>query len=391
VTSFNPLLPILSILIVIALIYQYPAKTISKEKQLTTSLELVNFAKHKIAHTIRKTYVPESFIKIYVSTEEALQQGLSEANLSEGNTAIYLSDGHYKLTKTLVISKPNILLLSKSGDPQKVLLSGSGMQAYKKVFHVVLVASHGTIIDGMTLQNTSHHLVQIQGGKGANDFVLRNCVLQDSYQQLIKVTASASMKADNGLIENCIFQYTRGIGPNWYIGGIDAHGATNWIVQNNLFMNIASPGKRISEHAVHFWDKSESNIVRHNYFVENDRAIGFGMRLKTRANRIRDNIGGSIYNNLIYHSSQRIGFADVGIVVENSPDTEIKNNFIYQLHKYPNAIEFRFDDTDNVFIENNITNRDITGRNGAKATMHNNEKLSLSLMQQRMREMLTGI
>ncbi len=81
----------------------------------------------------------------------------------------------------------------------------------------------------------------------------------------------------------------------------------------------------------------------------------------------------------------------MGIVVENSPDTEIKNNFIYQLHKYPNAIEFRFDDTDNVFIENNITNRDITGRNGAKATMHNNEKLSLSLMQQRMREMLTGI
>jgi hypothetical protein len=379
-----------SVLLIFSLIYQSSIVCNAKETPVSQSVEIISFAKKHIAATVRRSSVPASYNKVYVNTADRLYRELQDANNASGNTAIYLANGHYNITKTLQINKPNILLLSHSGDPKKVVLSGPGMQSQDQVFHIILVASQGIIVEGMTLQNASHHLIQVQGEKNADNFVLRNCILQDSYQQLIKITASNGLTADNGYIENCIFQYSQGIGPNWYIGGIDAHGATNWIVQNNLFLNIKSPEKRISEHAVHFWDRSKHNIVRNNFFVDNDRAIGFGMKLQGRADRTQDNIGGSIHNNLIYHRANNVGFADVGIIIENSPNTEIKNNFIYQLHKYQNAIEFRFDDTANVFIENNTTNRNISSRNGAKAALRNNEKLNSGLMQKRMREMLIG-
>jgi hypothetical protein len=379
-----------SVLLIYSLVCQSAIACNAKETPVSESVEIISFAKKSIAATVRRTSVPAIYNKVYVNTIDSLYSKLEDANNAGGNTAIYLSNGHYEITKTLQINKPNILLLSHSGDPKKVVLSGPGMQSQVEVFHILLVASHGIVVDGMTFQNASHHLIQVQGEKNADNFILRNCVLQDSYQQLIKITASNGFTADNGYIENCIFQYSEGIGPNWYIGGIDAHGATNWIVQNNLFLNIKSPKQRISEHAVHFWNKSKHNIVRNNFFVDNDRAIGFGMKLKSRADRTQDNIGGSIHNNLIYHSSKNVGFADVGIIIENSPDTVISNNFIYQLHKYPNAIEFRFDDTDNVTIENNTINRNITSRSGAKATLRNNKKLNSGLMQKRMREILIG-
>lgn len=85
------------------------------------------------------------------------------------------------------------------------------------------------------------------------------------------------------------------------------------------------------------------------------------------------NLGGVIDSNVIYHEKKRNhNFADTGIILENSPETIIKNNIIYFEHNYPNAIEFRFEATKNVTIINNITNRGIVRRNGAEAMIYAN-------------------
>jgi hypothetical protein len=64
--------------------------------------------------------------------------------------------------------------------------------------------------------------------------------------------------------------------------------------------------------------------------------------------------------------------ADVGISLESSPGTRVCNNTIYFDNSYPNAIEYRFDATRNVSIINNLSNRAITARDGASATVSSN-------------------
>jgi hypothetical protein len=198
--------------------------------------------------------------------------------------------------------------------------------------------------------------------------VLRNCILRDAYQQLVKVSVdrdNTSISSDGGLIENCVLEYSAGAGPNFYIGGIDALGAKNWTIRGNTLRNIASPHTAVGGFAIHFWSGSESNVVERNTIIDCDRGIGFGLD-------DAPNIGGVIRNNMIYHAANGAPFGDVGIAVTDSPDSRVYNNTIFVEHPYPNAIEYRFPGTRNVMIFNNLTNRRIQSRDGGSGTTRGN-------------------
>jgi hypothetical protein len=198
--------------------------------------------------------------------------------------------------------------------------------------------------------------------------VIRNCILRVAYQQMIKVSndpAARGVSSDDGLIENCLFEYTAGVGPQFYIGGIDAHGSKNWVVRNNTFRNIASPSRSVAEFAVHFWDGSAGNTVERNLIVSCDRGIGFGLDGK-------GNTGGIIRNNMIYHAAGTGRFADTGIALTESPGTQVYNNTVVMDNSFPWAIEYRFAATTGVLIVNNLTNKPIVSRNGASGAVASN-------------------
>jgi hypothetical protein len=338
------------------------------------------------ASTIAKTFSspvtkpPSHFTVVRVSSSQELKNAIDAAHKRGGQTAIYLANGEYQMDKTIRITVPDIMLLSQSHNPYETTIRGAGMKRTSKVQNILEVRSHGFVLDGIRLTDAPNHLIQIAAENNASRPIIRNCILQDSYEQLLKVSYDQFKRAKNisydGVVEQRIFQYTKGRAPYYYTGGIDALGAKNWRVENNIFKDIASPAKRIAQHAVHFWVNSSGNVVRNNIFIDNDRAIGFGMKQKRREGKTLDysSKGGEISGNIIYHADNDDPFADTGIVLEASPNTLITENYILMQHSYPRAIEYRFEETTNVLITHNHTNKMIRARDGGSAFLKGNRQ-----------------
>jgi hypothetical protein len=306
---------------------------------------------------------------VTVGTVSELQNAVATANSVGGSTTILVQDGTYTLSDTLYVDVPNVTIAGQSGDRTKVVIQGDAMSSSANVGNVIRVAASNFQLRDVTLQKSRWHLIQIAGESNADSPIIKNCILRDAYEQILKVSqdsAIPNVTSDNGLVENCLFEYTAGVGPQYYIGGIDAHGAGNWIVRNNIFRSIISPSDFVAEYAIHFWDHPASNnIVEKNLIVNCDRGIGFGLHG-------RGNTGGIIRNNMIYHAANTGAFADVAIALADSPHTQVYNNTVFMEHDFPWAIEYRFPSTTEVLIANNLTNLPILSRDDAAATVTNN-------------------
>jgi hypothetical protein len=305
---------------------------------------------------------------VNVSTATQLANAVATANSAGGNYTIVLADGTYTVPNTLHITAPNVTITSASGVRENVIVQGDAMSANAAIGDVILASASYFTVSNLTLQHSGWHLLQVAGEVNADNAVIHNVVFRDAYQQLLKVSfdpSTPTVTGDNGVIEDSLFEYTAGIGPEYYIGGIDVHGGQNWIVRGNTFRSIISPDTSVAEFAIHFWDGSGNALVEKNLIVNCDRGIGFGL-----ANE--GNTAGIIRNNMIYHAANDGQFEDVSIYLEDSPNSQVYNNTILAEHTYPNAIEYRFAPTSGLLIVNNLTNKAITARDGATATTGSN-------------------
>jgi hypothetical protein len=301
---------------------------------------------------------------VIVTNYAELYEAVFQANLG-GDHTIILQDGVYTLEDALWVEAPGVTVRSQSGNRAAVIIEGQGMAG--DVTHIFNVAGANFTVRDVTLRRVSQHAVQLQGQLDADGPVIRNVVIQDTGEQMVKVAYDAAhpeVGSDNGLVEDCFFEYTAGIGPQWYIGGVDAHNARNWIIRGNTFRGIRSPSEDVAEFAVHFWSDSQNTLVEGNLISNCDRGIGFGLG-------DRGHQGGIIRNNMIYHDASE-GFADVGIALESAADAQVYNNTIFFEHSYPNAIEYRFPATTGAFIANNLCNRAILNRDDASGTVSHN-------------------
>lgn len=305
---------------------------------------------------------------VVVSNVAALQGAVATTDKAGGHTRIILEPGTYELTNTLDVTAPNVSLEGRPGDGLHTIVRGDGMSPSARVGTLVRVTAAHFELGDLTLERSRFHLIQIAGEKGASAPIIRDCILRDSYEQMIKISVSgahAQTTSNYGTIDNCLFEYTAGIGPQYYIGGIDAHGAKRWIVRGNVFRNIASPRGSVAEFAIHFWDGSADNTVERNYIVNCDRGIGFGLASGP-------NYGGIIRNNVIFHSANSAPFSDVGIALISSPNTQVYNNTVFFYDSYPNGIEYSFPGSNGLLIANNLLNRAISGRGGATGSILGN-------------------
>ncbi len=305
-----------------------------------------------------------------VNSVAALQGAVNAAN-SGGDKNIRIADGVYDLSGiALQISADGMSIRSESGDRNAVILDNHYIEGGTSgIFRIV--SSNVTIAD-MTLQHPYYHAVHISpaGTAAIENIVLDNLHIIDPGEQAVKINASASgPNISNGTIQNCLIELTDTgrtkltyTGYPCYTGGIDGHWSVGWTIRDNVIQGFwCSDG--LSEHGIHFWKNSSNILVERNKIIDCDRGIGFGLGSD-------GNSGGIIRNNMISHGSDH-GYADVGISIESTPDARVYNNTVYHEHNY-SAIEYRFAASADILINNNLTNRAITRRDGATGQVENN-------------------
>jgi parallel beta-helix repeat protein len=290
-------------------------------------------ADHK-THLAEKTFV--------VSTVAGLQGAMADVNRGLG-TQILLARGIYTLNETLTVRQRGVTIRSESGNRDDVTLRGKSMRDGVKQI-VVVEAADFTLAD-LTIGWARQHAVQVRGEMDADRPRFLNLRFADAGRQLLDVSWGddhAKPKSDQGLVEGCLFEFTDGVAPNNYVGGIDARGTQGWLVRGNIFRGVRSPEQRLAKPAILFWYDAAHTVVERNIIYGSDRGIGLGLGDK-------GHIGGIIRNNMV----QTV--RDVGIGLEGSGGTLVANNTVLT-SGYPNAVELRFEDTRDGIVQNNLAN-----------------------------------
>lgn len=303
-------------------------------------------------------------------------------------TAVLLADGTYALGgQILQLKVADVTLRSKSGNREAVVLDG---QWNATSGEVVSVTANGATISDLTIAHAYTHAIHVQS-TDAGDVVgttIYNVHIVDALEQAIKINFNAAMShfADLGTVACSHLELTATGRPmvrnNCYTGGIDAHGASDWQIRDNVIEGFYC-AHGLSEHGIHFWTGSRKTLVERNRIFNSARGVGFGLGETTASSTdawrtYPDEVlcpgtpvghyGGIVRNNFIFASDAALfasdsGF-DSGIALEQACNATIVHNTVFGT-KPPlsSAIEWRFANT-TVTATNNLANAAFKNRGG---------------------------
>ena len=228
----------------------------------------------------------------------------------------------------------------------------------------------GGAVESLTVANLTIRDVYAHGivfNAGTQRPVVSNVRLLDIGEQLLKSNPSSDGSGVNdGVVENSVFAYTsRARGS--YTNAIDVHAGRDWVIRGNVFENIQAPAGMAAGPAILMWNGAGNTMTERNLFLNCHRAISYGLVDKGSGT---DHEGGVIRNNIISRASSQPG--DVGIMVADSPGTQVLNNTVILSGTYPSPIEYRFPGSTGVLVANNLADGVITSRDGATGSQRNN-------------------
>lgn len=308
------------------------------------------------------TFGEESKARKVIIVKNISELMATEKAVKAGNVTVQIEDGTYILTKGIWIAGENVTFESKSGNRDKVILTGKF-----KASHIFWITTDHVTIQNISIGEVNNHAIQVHSELDADHAVIRNVRFFDTKEQMLKGSGSSSDKySDDCLVENCLFEFTKGTAYQYYTGGIDVHKGKNWIVKNNTFKNINFPKGNLTEGAIHFWSNSQGTQILKNTILNCDRGIMLGM-------------DSSSHDKGLIQDNQIEVTRDVGIYLCNANHSSVIGNTVVNRSNYNNSIEYRFKTT-GTMIKDNITNKKITSRNGGTAELSNNViKSDLSL------------
>lgn len=315
---------------------------------------------------------------IRVSTEQELRWALGDV---EANTTIVLAPGTYNLSSTISITADNVTIRGELDDCSSVRLVGPGMRNpdYGDVPHGFWIRASNTMIANLTISDVFFQTIAVDGN--AYSPHIYNVRMLNPGTQFVKVNPIAFANGvDDGVVEYSVMAFTdgpptinRNNGGTGYTNGVDIHAGADWRISNNRFSDFHTPDSadNLVNPAVLVWNGASGTITENNVFINVDRAIAYGL-----INRVHDHQGGVIRNNMIMQapglfSAQRKTKSDASIIVWDSPNTQILHNTILNNGNSPNAIDLRWDTTNNE-VSNNLTDAPIRHRDQRSFTSRDN-------------------
>jgi hypothetical protein len=265
---------------------------------------------------------------------------------------LLIQPGVYSMQDFVHVASPGVSLRGATGDRDDVILDFGGMAGGH--FGILVDADDVTIAD-LTIRNAQDHGVSIQGRDRP---VLYNLHIQDIGDQLVKVNPAGDGSED-GLLACSRLEYTTAA-PNEYTNGISAHNAHRWVVRDNQWLRIRTPGNSPVP-AILFWSGSSDTVVERNLLVDCAQGISFG----NASHGPGDHFGGVVRNNVIYASLPH----DVVIEMVHAEGWLVAHNTALLLDPGPGqtwGMEARFADSQGIFAYN-LSNMDVLpGRDGAQ-------------------------
>jgi hypothetical protein len=276
----------------------------------------------------------------------AVETVSSEADLRDrafnaaAGTTIMLQTGVYDMQDYVHIANDGITLRGESGNRGDVILDFGGMASGH--FGIYVDADNVTIAD-LTIRNAQDHGVSIQGRDRPE---LYNLHIYDIGDQLVKVNPAGN-GSEEGLLACSRLEYTTSA-PDEYTNGISAHNAHRWVVRDNQWYRIRTPGDAPVP-TILFWSGSSDTVVERNLLVDCYQGISFG----NASHGSGDHFGGIVRNNFIYASMPH----DVAIEMVHAEGWLVAHNTALLLH--PDGLDWgmeaRYSDTQGTFAYN-LTN-----------------------------------
>jgi hypothetical protein len=293
---------------------------------------------------------------VTVSEEAELRD---QAHNAAPGTTILISAGTYNLENPVHVINANITLRGATGNRDDVILDAGGMGA--GLTHGILVEADDVTIADLTIRNSGEHGVSINGSDRP---ILYNLHILDTGSQLVKVNPLDEGGSEDGLLACSRLEYTT-TAPTEYTNGISAHHTYRWVVRDNEWYRIRTPGNTPVP-TILFWSGSSDTIVERNLLVDCYQGISFG----NASHGEGDHSGGIVRNNFIYASMPH----DVVIEMVHATGWLVAHNTALLLN--PNGVtwgmEARFSGTEGTFA-NNLTNMEIwLDRDGANAVSTGN-------------------
>jgi hypothetical protein len=329
---------------------------------VSTSATWSPYAGHVRAATAVPPLPPPTGAIVNVSTEPQLQAAIQQL---ASNTTILIAPGTYQLTSTLYINGTytNVAIRGSVDDRDSVVLKGPGMSvaAYGQAPYGIWTGGNvqGVTIANLTIRDFYYHPIIFNAGTQRPR--VYNVHLIDAGQQFLKSNPDgAGGGVNDGIVEYSVIEYTT-TARDPYVNGVDVHTGANWIIRDNVFRNLVAPPGGLAGPALLMWNHSSNTLTERNLFINCARGISYGLQVAGF-----DHSGGIIRNNMISRGAGQSG--DVGIMVADSPNTQVLNNTVYLSGTYGTPIEYRFAGTQNVVIGNNLLDGAIWARDGATGT-----------------------
>ncbi|MBX2858147.1 MAG: hypothetical protein KTR17_05755 [Cellvibrionaceae bacterium] len=320
---------------------------------------------------------PVSGKVVKVSSVSELHSAVAQL---QDHTTLLLAPGNYLLQTTLFIKNHHVTLRGDGENCEQTVLTGKGMENpnHGDVIHGVWSNAKYLTVTNLSIRDVYQHGIILNSGAQAPK--ISSVRLLDTGAQFIKSNPTGFGEGvNNGIVEYSEMMYTASPpttdhgGGKGYTNGVDVHAGRDWVIRYNRFENFHTPDSSQWwwNPAVLMWNGASGTLVDGNVFINVDRAIALGLvdRSKDagRASSDTDHRGGMIRNNMIvYHkglfSRKRKWDSDAAIIVWDSPQTKVVHNTILTNSNLSKSIEFRFD-TSGAMALNNLVDTRLGARN----------------------------